>query len=220
MQKPPGKNHNRRESNIDTPDKFRQASSLLIVMLLAVLTGCSMDESLTPLEPESSTVNSDITTPLAKRSDRTFLSYLEALPDGDEYPQLGSCTADYLKRYQIYEGSACLLSNESAFYFLPGALTPPPGHPEGKPVTITMMAEKDPVTSEIIYSFGPSGCTFDKPAEVWLTWHDLGSPNATLYYLAEDGTRQEQSPEQIDIYNKAMCIRIAHFSRYALAYSN
>ncbi len=205
---------------MNNPIYLKQTSSLLIILLLAVLTGCSVDETITPLEPENFTTSSDVTNPLAKKSNFTFLSYLETLPEGDEYPQFGSCTAEYLKKYDIYEGSACLLSNESVFYFLPGALTPPPGHPEGEPLTITMMAEKDPVTNEIIYSFGPSGCTFDRPAEVWLTWHDLGSPNATLYYLTPDGTREEQLPEQIDVYNKAMCIHIAHFSRYALAYSN
>jgi len=48
----------------------------------------------------------------------------------------------------------------------------------------------------------------------------LASPDATLYYLNEDGTREEHLPDQIDVCNKHMCIYIDHFSRYALAYSN
>ena len=85
---------------------------------------------------------------------------------------------------------------------------------------ITMMAEKDPLTNEIIFTFGPAGCTFETPGEVWLNYSDLNSPNARLFYLDEDGNRLEELPEQIDVFNKQMCIRINHFSRYALAYSN
>ena len=39
-------------------------------------------------------------------------------------------------------------------------------------------------------------------------------------FLDEQGNRIEELPEQIDIYNKQMRIRIHHVSRYAVAYSN
>jgi hypothetical protein len=112
------------------------------------------------------------------------------------------------------------LPNRSSFEFQNGALNPPPDHPSGETVIITMMAEKDPLTNEIIFTFGPSGCTFDTPAEIWFNWSDLGYDTARLYYLGKDGTRIEELPDQIDVYNRMMCIRINHFSRYALAYSN
>lgn len=138
----------------------------------------------------------------------------------ENYPQMTSCTAGFFKNWGQYKGAICKLANGSFFEFYNGSLTPPENIPWGEEVTITMRADRDVRTGELIYSFGPSGCQFDEPAILWLDYADLGSENATLYYLDEEGNRIEHLPDNIDFYNKRMCIYIDHFSRYAVAYSD
>ena len=181
------------------------------LLLIVLLTGCSENGLFTSVDPNNITEKRD----KFLRSTSATLITVE-----NDYPQSISCISTFKSAKNYYNGSACQLPNGSSFEFQNGALTPPSDHPWGEPVEITFSAEKDPLSNEIIFTFGPSGCTFETPAEVWLNWQDLGWPNATLYYLDHDGNRIEQLPDQIDIYNKSMCIRVKHFSRYAVAYSN
>jgi hypothetical protein len=95
-------------------------------------------------------------------------------------------------------------------------LTPPPGTPLGAPVFVTMEVEKDTINNQLIFTFEPSSCQFDPPAEVVFNYTDLGFELAALYYIDENGNYIPQSPEHISISNKKMTIYIDHFSRYAL----
>ena len=178
------------------------------------ITGCQEETPLSAGQTDSDTYITDHSQPLARRSTQKSLS------DDNKYPQTASCVVRFFKNWDGYRGSSCQVPNGSFFEFYHGALNPPESVPWGEELTITMKVEMDPVNRELIYSFSPAGCAFDPPAKMWLDWSDLGSASATLFYLNEDGTRTEQSPDQIDVPNKHMCIYIDHFSRYALAYSN
>ena len=146
-------------------------------------------------------------------------NYLPTL-NSVSYPQNASCFVRFFKNWDQYRGSGCQIPNGSFFEFQHAALSPPSETTWGEDITITMTVEMDSLRRELVYSFGPSGCTFDPPAKLWIDWSDLGSDKATLFYLKNDGTREVQLPDQIDVYNKHMCIYINHFSRYAVAYSN
>lgn len=102
--------------------------------------------------------------------------------------------------------------------FSRGALTPPAGTPYGAPVTITMQVEKDAVNNELLFTFGPSGCAFDPPAEVWLDYADLSLTDVKLYLIDEDENYIEQTPYDIDSQGKRMSLLIHHFSRYAVGW--
>ncbi|MCH7480185.1 MAG: hypothetical protein IIC79_02210 [Chloroflexi bacterium] len=82
-----------------------------------------------------------------------------------------------------------------------------------------MQAEKGQADNELVFAFGPSGCQFNPPAEVWLDYSDLQLRKATLYLIEEDGTYTEQTPYDIDSQGQRMSLLIHHFSRYALAWS-
>ena len=105
----------------------------------------------------------------------------------------------------------------STFHLDQGALTPPLGTPPGqRSVTLTMLVERDKFRDELIFTFGPSGCTFNPPAEVWFDWKDLHSENATLYYIDSDGNYIPQTADYVDSQGQRMKLFIDHFSRYAI----
>jgi hypothetical protein len=187
--------------------------SLIMIIIALGLIGCS-EEFLTAPD------QADQTDVYAKRIKTTELTMDVQSTEVSEYPQMTSVTAGYFRNWGQYKGVICNLENGSFFEVYNGALTPPSSIPWGEEVTITMRADKDPITGELIYSFGPSGCHFEPAAILWLDYSDLGTENATLYYLDEEGNRVEHLPDNIDFYNRRMCIYIDHFSRYAVAYSD
>ena len=84
------------------------------------------------------------------------------------------------------------------------------------------MTMEKTVTGEIVTTFSPHGTQFSLPAELTLRWDDFGiDPDdvPTLYYIEDDGTYSEQTPDHIDVGNKFLVIYFDHFSRYALAHS-
>ena len=135
------------------------------------------------------------------------------------YPQSTSRTYTFKSAWNKYTGGNLWLPNGSSFHLTRGALIPPPGTPQGADVTITMQAEKGQADNELVFTFGPSGCQFNPPAEVWLDYSDLQLQKATLYLIEEDGTYTEQAPYNIDSQGQRMSLLIHHFSRYALAWS-
>ena len=217
------KNINRKENKMKATTIFLSIFSIFIIMI-----GCSQD-GMSP-QYENSNPELAIENSVSKRPSRntdlisdnkTVGSYDTGISvPGGKYPQMTTCSSGYFKNWGQYKGSNCRLENGSFFEFYNGALTPPADIPFGETVTITMRADKDPVTGELVYTFGPSGCHFDEPAILWLDYSDLGTDAATLYYLDNDGNRIEHLPDNIDFYNKRMCIYIDHFSRYAVAYSD
>lgn len=110
--------------------------------------------------------------------------------------------------------------NKSKFQLEDGALTPPPDIAWGKPVTITMEVDYNKDKNELIYTFGPHGCKFNPQAQVKLDYRTLGVDIPVLYYIDDNGNYIKQTPENIEINKKWLFIRVDHFSRYAVAWSN
>ncbi len=136
------------------------------------------------------------------------------------YPQSASKVYKFHKQKGHYNGGKFQVQNNSEFILNQGALTPPAGIAWGDPVTITMTVDRDSVRNELIFTFGPSGCQFNPPAEVWFDWSDLGVRKATLYYIDDHGNYVEQKPDKIDRKGHRFKLYIDHFSRYAVAWSN
>ena len=181
---------------------------LAVVITIGLLTigftlnfsGCSKDS---PLQPNKS--DNQI-------SEEKFSL---AKPAAGAYPQETWRTYQY-KKNKGYSGGNMQVNSGSTFHIEEGALTPPSEIQIGDPVKLTMTVERDKFRTELIFTFGPHGSTFDPPAEVWFDWKDLHSPNATLYYIQEDGTRVPHAPDYVDMQGKRMKIYVDHFSRYAV----
>lgn len=135
------------------------------------------------------------------------------------YPLSSSIIVNFKQNRNIYRGfDIDLLPSNSVFDVDGGSLTPPPSINWGDPVEITFSVDKDTVNNELIFTFGPHGCQFDPAARVIMDYAELGIDFPTLYYIADDGTYIEHTPEYIDINGKWLTIYIDHFSRYAVAY--
>ena len=184
----------------------------MIVINTFLIIGCSQDMP--------SQVEADMVT-LQKKPVRTITTF-EAIQDEAEskYPLSRSTTSYYFANRDLYKGTGIMLSDGSSFYFNNGDLTAPDYWPAGENITITMTVEKDQINNELIFSFSPSGCKFDAPAEVWFYWGEIGEPVPELYYIDQNGELIETYPDNINISGKSMCLFIDHFSRYAVAYSD
>lgn len=192
----------------------------IIIGLCSIFTGCSdllsvqsenLEERYPPTSDNLPNVILDI--------HQAFTPVINGI-DNIIYPQSGSEIAYYWPNKDTYKGLGFATANGSSFDLTNGALTPPPDHPWGENVTIWMEIEYNPQKKELIFTFGPSGCQFDPPAEVWFNWAELGDDIPSLYYINYSGAYLKQLPDDIEIYIKKMCLRIHHFSRYALAYSD
>ena len=128
----------------------------------------------------------------------------------------GSMTSRYYKKWDEYQGGKINLSQGSQFELLYGSLTPPP-ELYGEDVTLAMTVVQDEADNELLVEFGPHGSTFEPAATVW--FHYPGS-NPKLYYVEDDGTYTEQNPDEVDLVNGWVMLKINHFSRYAVAWSN
>lgn len=168
---------------------------------LIIISACSKDSEILSLESKSQAGNNE-----AK------------LIDGSLYEE-GSFLSEYVEDKDFYKPVLISISNGS-FLRIPNKSLLPPEDLVGKDVEITMTVTNDVENNELLFQFGPHGCEFIIPAELCLSWKTTNSKNATLYYLDEQGNRNEHLPDQIDILNKRMIININHFSRYAVAYSN
>ena len=133
--------------------------------------------------------------------------------------QEGSCVMTYLEDIDSYTAASICMKNGSYLKISAKSLIPP-AELKGTDVGITMAYDWDKENNELIFTFGPHGCEFSEPAKLCLSWKELNTNNATLYYLDEKGNHVEQLPDQIDTSKKRMCLDIKHFSRYAVAYSN
>ena len=123
-------------------------------------------------------------------------------------------TIGYIYRYR-YGGGEISLSQGSSFKVFTSSLTPP-DTVLGDPITITMMVDYDKSRKELKFEFGPHGCEFDPPAEVWLKWSQLNTNNVKLYYIDDNGNYIQQNPDLIDLQGQKMLVRFPHFSRYAI----
>ena len=134
----------------------------------------------------------------------------------NKYPQLGRTWIEFNNGLNAYKNGHIILDSGSKFTIESGSLTPPPGTAWGSKIPVNMKAFYSKGKDELIFQFGPSECKFDPPAEIKLDWRDLNIEKPVLYYLCSDGSRIQQTPDQICLENKWLIIKVDHFSRYAL----
>jgi len=125
----------------------------------------------------------------------------------------------YKKNSNFYGNAILGHPNGSKLTILQNAFIPP-ADLWGQNVTISMTVEKDTLNNELIYTFGPHGSQFSIPASLWISWADLGSANANLYYIDDNGNYIPQPYDGINLNDKTFLLYVNHFSRYAVAYSN
>jgi hypothetical protein len=178
---------------------------LVTIAVLLFLGGCEKQDALSSLDSGEINIVSSPT---------NFLKPGDPLP-GD-YPQSGSCIAEFWAQKNGYKGNSINVPNGSNFSFQHESLTPPPGIPFGDPVPIMMLVEKDTINNELLFTFGESGCQFNPAAEVVFDYTDLGISAAQLYYIDDNGNYVPQSPASVNTKNKRMLIYVDHFSRYAI----
>ncbi len=161
----------------------------------------------TEQSPLQSSNISDTDTMLLSKKAKSYPQYDERKINLDSY---NKTTGIY-----TYGGGNLQVNSSSTFHLLGGALTPP-AELLGDKVTITMLVEKDDVNNQLIFTFGPSGCSFSPSAEVWLDWSDLGISAPKLYYVESNGNYIEQAADSIDLQGQRLSLHIDHFSRYAI----
>lgn len=184
--------------------KLTIISSLIFLAFLLSFMGCSQESPV-------SAINTPNNLPTAKFDKKG--------KQKAQFPRSASCKLTYNSSFKGYNGGGAWLSDGSGFIIFPDALTPPPGTPKRKDVTIDVTVDMNDATGELIFDFGPSGCRFDPKMELVFSWKDLGSGTPTLYYIDDNGNYIEQQPENIDFINQLMFIHVPHFSRYAVAIS-
>lgn len=185
--------------------KFLSSSIILIGLTFLLINGC---EKNMPFE-ETQSVISDPYVDLNAESHNPVASVT--------YPLSGSVQLNYDLSVKGYEGGMIKLADGSKFRIKEASLTSPAGFDQ-ESVNIEMQVDKDLSTGELIYTFGPSGCSFSPSALVVFDYTALNTNNPVLYYIQEDGDYIQQSPNYIDVKNKKIWLYIDHFSRYAVAY--
>ena len=190
---------------------MRPPTTGLLLTALALSFSACTEQS--PFEPGDRT---NLPATLNKRPDRGADSLPETDNTVDTTKEQGSMTSRYSKKWDSYQGGKINLSQGSQFELLYGSLTPP-AELYGQNVTLTMTVVQDEANNELSFEFGPHGSTFEPTATVW--FHYPGS-NPKLFYIEDDSTYTEQKPDEVNIVNGWLKLKINHFSRYAVAWSN
>ena len=187
-------------------------TGLLLTALTLSFNACTEQS---PFEPGERT---NLPATLNKRPDRKADSLLLTEADNTvgTTKEQGSMTSRYSKKWDAYQGGKIILSQGSQFEVLYGSLTPP-AELYGRNVTLTMTVVQDEADNELRFEFGPHGSTFEPAATVW--FHYPGS-DPKLFYIEDDGTYTEQKADEVNLVNGWLKLKINHFSRYALAWSN
>lgn len=200
-------------------DFCRRNSAWVIALVLGVvLTSC---EKQAPFAPGAESGAQTITA-LSKGKAKSGNAYgrVRKMEAAANYPQAASMTLTYIDSLGVYEGGTIRIPNGSMFHVYQGSLTPPNGLGNKKPVTVTMLAEKGQGADELIFTFGPSGSSFYPPAEIWMSWSEMGVNSAPeLFYIDADGNYIAQKPDAVDRKGKRFLLKVYHFSRYAVAHS-
>ncbi len=195
--------------------KMWQIRAIGLVVTLFILgsglVGCYRERDRTIV----GAVSEPVATPVLKKGPGNGKNSASDSP----YPQYTEYTVGLWGGKDYYAGAKFSLNNGSSFQFSSNSLVPPPSVSWGEEVTLTWKAEFDSVKNEMVYTFGPGGSVFLRPAEVWLSWKDLNIDidKAKLYYLDYQGNYVEQLPEDIDFQARKLKITIHHFSRYAIS---
>ena len=209
---------------------LRRFLTLTMVLLFAAgivlnFGGCSKE---LPLEPQ-----------ITGEEDTTDFPSTLSKPGGpgkkEQFPQYAEHTFKFDKRKEHYKGGKLNTTNGSKFKIKDGVLTPPDTWTEtdgkgkkprnyewGDPVTITMTVDK--VDDRIVFTFEPSGCSFDPSAELTLSWKGLKAKkheDATLELLDHDPDYHDQGEVigayETDTRGQKFLMWIDHFSRYAIS---
>ena len=189
--------------------------SLLIVLSFVLFTAC--DKTLPTASNADNAAFSDDVPESAVKPTRVLTAGTTIT--NFNYPISTSKITTFKAPRDMYNGNAIdLLPTNSVFDFGMGSLTPPPSIPWGDSVQITFSVDRDFVNNELIFSFGPHGCQFNPAAQLILDYSELGISTPTLYYIADDGTYIEHTPDYIDVNGRKLTLYIDHFSRYAVAY--
>ena len=191
---------------------------LNILILGLIISSC--DQGTNPL----STENEGLSTPDVQKNKISNFSPFSLAFDFNlqqtEYPLSSSVTLEWIKKDKCYEGAWLYVGATKSSIFIPkGSITPPPDHPDKEPVTITYTIDKT-ADNELVYTFGPHGSIFNPGAKITMSFESLnfGEYIPKLFYILDNGTYEEQAPEQLNIYERWFTITIDHFSRYAVAY--
>ena len=182
-------------------------AGLLMAGLTLTFNACTEQSPYEPVDNQAADSNSSLNKKAQGRESKI-------------YPQSASMTLRYQSSQNQYGNGKMSTLNGSSFQVDNGSLTPPPGTPQGQKVTLTMAVDKDEATNELIFTFGPSGSQFNRGAELWFDWHELGSRNAKLFLIDADGNYIEKTPEYEDKRGHRFMVHVYHFSRYAVAWSN
>lgn len=185
---------------------------IILTVFALFITSCQSNE---PFEPnQQSQQLSGGEWEFAKKPVR---SETASLSNG--YPQCASVEISWFSQFNAYNTANLNFLNGTKLYIPYNSLTPPPGTAPGDPVVITGLIEKDDINNELIYSFGPSGCQFNPPADLWMKYGALGNGNPILYYIDANGNYIQQQPYDINKQQKWIQVKIHHFSRYAIGIS-
>ncbi len=176
----------------------------LLAGLFLLIVGCSNDMLIQP----------------RSESNNVTINILEKPPGTKEpitYPQSGTYVYTYWNARDAYRGGTLMCSDGSVFTVNATSLIPPPGHTWGEDVTVTMTIDKDEVDQKLIFTFGPSGTSFNPAAKVFMNYKNLNIENPKLYYINEEGNYIPQLPDDVDVTNRSLIVYVSHFSRYAIA---
>lgn len=177
--------------------KLLASLSLVSMVIIFAFVTWSCSEQ-TPLQPENTAFDFS----LAKK--------------GDGWQRSGLRSFDYTSKSQGYEGGAFFVADAATFHVEAGAIVPPKNIDNAETIAISMLVKKQPDRKRTHFVFGPHGCRFDPPAEVTLAWPYRESVNLKLYYIDDNGNYLEQAPEDIDINDDHITLKIHHFSEYVV----
>jgi hypothetical protein len=209
-------------NKIQKENTMRRISTNLIATLVITLTFLfTACETQSPFETQDhASANYDaqanVNNKKVKAVDPVEVSAEEASAF-ESYKLSGEVTIEYNKIVGVYESGRIELADKSSLKIKEGSLVPPSVIKYKKPVTITMEMART-AENEVNFTFGPHGTQFTEPAEIIISYESLEKSDVKLYYIEDNGSYQEQNPDQIDVKNKKMYLYVDHFSRYAVAY--
>ncbi|RMF58829.1 MAG: hypothetical protein D6748_07760 [Calditrichaeota bacterium] len=192
---------------------IRNVISGLLCLSLLILIGCHQN----PISGEVRDQDLSI-----RQSDLNLQEYCGKGGNRDSlaFPLVATKVFPYNPNLNEYAGGEIRFNdNYSSFILKAGTLIPPPDHPWGDDISISMTIEMDSTNGELRFSFSPDGCVFTEPAILRMDYRLMCSGIPNLYYIDEQGEYIGVDPGDIKVNHKWIEIKIHHFSRYALVYA-
>ncbi len=116
-----------------------------------------------------------------------------------------------------YQGGSIEFPEGIIFKVPEGSIITPEHHPRHQDLTIDISIAYDKIREAYIFTFGPSGTRFSKPAEIWIKNGLLKIENPQIFFINESGKYIPQKSESFKFENEVLKFKIYHFSRYAIA---